>query len=236
MPTNDDSEAFEARRADALARLRLDQLEARITALEMAQERSRFDLLKTPALKPVAVSAFDLFQTPEAIADKMAETCRSSIYCNTPHRLWRERYVSRILEPSAGLGRIVRAIADRIPEASVVMVEDDADCCRELYQACPSAQLYQRDFLELTPEETGLFSGVVMNPPFKQGRDIEHIRHAFNFLMPKGVLVALCYNGVKQTAQLKPWADAWVHLPDGAFKESGTGAGVVMLTKVKRAE
>ena len=79
------------------------------------------------------------------------------------------------------------------------------------------------------------FDAVIMNPPFKRGLDIKHIKHAYQFLRVGKPLVALCYNGKKQNAELKPWADTWEVLPSGTFKESGTGAEVVLLTKVKKA-
>ena len=72
-----------------------------------------------------------------------------------------------------------------------------------------------------------------MNPPFKQGLDIKHIMHAYNQIAIKGMVVALCYDGVRQNRQLKPWADTWEVLPSGSFKKEGTNAGIALLTKRK---
>jgi len=37
-----------------------------------------------------------------------------------------------------------------------------------------------------------------MNPPFHNGADIAHIKHALHFLERDSVLVAICANGPRQ--------------------------------------
>jgi 16S rRNA G1207 methylase RsmC len=97
------------------------------------------------------------------------------------------------------------------------------------------ARLIARDFLEVTPEDAGgPFDAVCMNPPFKQGTDVKHIRHALGMLKPGGLLVSLCYDGEKQNRVLKPIADTWEILPSGSFKSSGTMASVILLTMKRK--
>jgi 16S rRNA G1207 methylase RsmC len=91
-----------------------------------------------------------------------------------------------------------------------------------------ATNLLQRDFLEVAP--AGTFDAVIMNPPFKMGRDIKHIMHALKFLTPGGLLISLCYDGSRQNKQLRPLCDRWNVLPSGTFKSEGTGASVVLLT------
>jgi 16S rRNA G1207 methylase RsmC len=98
------------------------------------------------------------------------------------------------------------------------MIEGDRD-----------ATLRQGDLLEMNIKA----DAVIMNPPFKMGRDIKHILHAFENLAPGGLLISLCYNGVKQNKQLKPLADTWEVLPAGSFKAEGTRAEIVLLTLTK---
>jgi hypothetical protein len=80
-----------------------------------------------------------------------------------------------------------------------------------------------------------------MNPPFERGADIEHILHAMKFLAPAGwdpglmgdkggLLVAICANGPRQQAELKPLATTWEELPEGTFAAQGTNVRTVMLT------
>ncbi len=70
--------------------------------LEMMMEKGRFAALKSrheDGTAPKAVSSFNLFQTPKHIADRMASMLPPEC--------------QRILEPSAGLGRLYRAIRGR---------------------------------------------------------------------------------------------------------------------------
>jgi len=195
-------------------------------AEDMETKRGRFAALKTrheDGTAPRAVTSFNLFQTPEAVARRMAETACALV----PD-------AGRILEPSAGLGRIYRAIKTEAPDARIVMIEEERDCCRELSRDMAGRdgdRLHEGDFLTMDPGDIGgTFDAVIMNPPFKQGRDIKHILHARRFLRRGGVIVSLCYDGARQNAFLKPLADSWEVLPGGTFKEEGTGAGVAMLT------
>ena len=180
----------------------------------LASERGRFGALADPASAPRIVSAFNLFQTPPELADRMMG------YLLT--------YISpgdRILEPSAGLGRLYLAL--RTEHAGpVVMVEQSPECCRELYDMTNddyATKLIQGDFLTKTAEDLGgRFDGILMNPPFKQWRDIKHIDHARKLLRPGGRLVALCANGPRQQAKLTSHATAWIDLPAQSFASEGT--------------
>ena len=91
------------------------------------------------------------------------------------------------------------------------------------------ATLKQGDFLAHDVNSLGgLFDCIIMNPPFKQGRDIKHIRHAITLLKSSGRLVALCANGPRQRRELEPLATIWTELPAGTFE--GTCVNAVMMT------
>jgi len=201
-------------------RLRLLHLREQNEAVgaEMIEEKKRFDRLADPASKPRTVSAFNLFQTPPHIAAQMAALLLPEL---SPG--------SVVLEPSAGLGRLYRATREAGHAGPVVLAEQSPDCCRELYDMTREdrqVKLKQGDFLDMDLEA----DAVVMNPPFKMGRDIKHILHAFDLLKPGGLLVSLCYNGVKQNKKLKPLADSWEVLPANSFKTEGTRAEAALLT------
>ena len=185
----------------------------------MQQEAERFTALEARKA-PAVVSAWQLFQTPEAIADRMA------LIANPQDG-------ERWLEPSAGLGRLYRAIRHR-SAAEITLVENAAECAGELYremQGDDCVTLIQQDFLTCTVEQLGLFDGVLMNPPFKMGTDVKHIRHAMKFLKAGGRIVSLCYAGTKQTAAFKNNPDwTWTDLAPGSFRSEGTGAAVAMIT------
>lgn len=209
-------------------RLRALQTENDLAGVVMGAEAARFAALASrhkDGTAPRAVSSFNLFQTPPELAARMAEALPVL------------GVGARILEPSAGLGRLYHAARARYHEVGIVLVEEAPQCCAELYAMTEHdarATLKQADFLTLTPESVGgLFDAVIMNPPFKMGRDIKHIKHAAGMLRPGGRLVAICANGPRQREQLKPLAEAsggyWEELPANTFKSAATGVNTALL-------
>ena len=86
------------------------------------------------------------------------------------------------------------------------------------------------DFLTWSIHAGALFDRIVANPPFADGQDIAHIQRMIEMLKPGGKLVALCANGPRQQAQLRPLVDTWEDLPEGSFATSGTGVRVALVT------
>lgn len=201
-----------ARESQLTGRLRLRHLLEVTEAVneEMIEERPRFVALAKNEAAPRVVSAHQLFQTPPALAARVVGLLGS---------------LGRTLEPSAGLGRIFHAIRQAAPTAPVVLVEQSPECCGELYRQTEgdaNAELVQGDFLALDAGRLGLFDSIAMNPPFKMGTDVKHIRHAMTLLAHGGRLVSLCANGPKQRAALLPIASEWIELPADSFKSEGT--------------
>lgn len=144
----------------------------------------------------------------------------------------------RVLEPSMGDGAIAReilAIGGRVDgyELDARLAEE---CNDGLGGGCACA-----DFLSVTPEAE--YDRVVMNPPFARQADIKHIRHAFAFLKPDGVLVAVMSLGALWRGNLAA-VDfrRFVHdnggeiarLPDKSFSESGTDVHAAYTVLVAR--
>ena len=162
------------------------------------------------------VSAPQLFETPNDLAMRMVDL--AAIEPN-----------HRILEPSAGLGAILRAIG---PGPDKVAVEINYDLVKGLARAGFSGlHTVHADFLEC--EDLGIFDRVIMNPPFTNGQDIKHIKHAFDLLKPGGRLVAVCANGPRQREKLKPLVEAsggiWEDLPAGTFRHVGTMVNTALI-------
>lgn len=202
------------------ARLRLMSLLER-SALDgerMARKRGRFATIANRhenGTAPVAVSADNLFTTPAPLALRLVDAAGI-----LP--------AHRVLEPSAGTGRILDALAGRCAE--VVAVELCPQLQAILYARYPGVCLKAGDFLGKSASDLGTFDRVVMNPPFRRGLDVRHVLHAITLLRPGGVLVSLVYNGVVQHRHLRPIASTWEVLPDGSFTSEGTSAGVVLMT------
>ena len=160
-----------------------------------------------------AVSAPQFFPTPPEIAKKMVE------YADIETG-------QRILEPSAGTGNIIKAIGDG-PDK--VAVEINQSLCACLTRCGVSGlHIHHENFLECNGN-LGKFDRVIMNPPFENGVDIKHIRHALTFLKPGGKLVALCANGPRQREAFMNEAEHWEDLPAGSFREQGTSVNVALM-------
>lgn len=159
-----------------------------------------------------AATAPQLFPTPPALAARLVQIADI-------------RPGHRVLEPSAGTGRLI----DAMPAGCIVVaVEISQPLALALRPRVQEVRCI--DFLRLTPDDMGAFDRVVMNPPFGQAQDIAHIRHARRFLAPGGRLVALCAAGPRQQAALQPIATTWEQLPPGSFTSEGTGVNVALLT------
>ena len=153
-----------------------------------------------------------LFPTPPALAARMAELAGIE-------------YHDRVLEPSAGTGNILRAIVDAEPTAEIHAVEINRALCDALPAGLMAdGEALCADFLECTTEQLGRFRRIVMNPPFADGLDIKHIKHALHFLARDGRLVAICANGPRQQAELHPLATTWEELPEATFADTNVRA------------
>lgn len=206
----------DSRRRGLLRLARLKEV-AELHAEQMHEQAGRFERLADPASATRAVSAFNLFQTPEPLAARVVR--------QVPR-------LGRVLEPSAGLGRLYRAVRAADPACPVVLVDNSTDCARELYEATKDdgeARLIVADFLTLTPDRLGLFDSIVMNPPFKNGTDIKHVEHARRFLAPGGKLVSIVAAGPRQRAAFFGVADIWSVLPSGSFKSEGTNVETALV-------
>jgi predicted RNA methylase len=218
---------------NAFHRLHQLRMENDAAGFAMQEMKPRFDRLAgrhENGAAPVAVSAYQLFQTPVPIAAQLAALLGLKHGGVDPS-------TARVLEPSAGLGRLIDAILHPIQmpiaPAEVVAVEMEPVLCRHLYENYDSCNgektLYQRDFLTMKPAETGLFDAIIMNPPFHMRSDIKHILHALTFLKPEGKLAAICMKGPHREKALRPLASKWISLDPAAFKETGTHVQTAML-------
>jgi len=90
--------------------------------------------------------------------------------------------------------------------------------------------MYQRDEV-VGVAHRGSWSGydrIIMNPPFSDRRDAEHVRHAYSLLRPGGRIVAIMGEGVffgqdKRAQDFRDWLDSVggtsEKLPEGSFMD-----------------
>lgn len=142
-----------------------------------------------------------------------------------------------VLEPSAGSGAL--ADAAKAKGATVHCIEVQSH-----WAAALRGKGYDTragDFLQQSPVPQ--YDRVVMNPPFDRGRDCDHVLHAYQFLKPGGMLVAVMsaraefatdgrrkalHDLIKQTRGRYPGAN-WFALPERSFAHAGTNVNTVML-------
>jgi len=209
---------------NALTRLQNLRLETQEAGARMDEMRGRFTVLAERhenGTAPQAVAAHQLFQTPEPIAKRLVSLLGAfPPFC-------------RVLEPSAGLGHILRAFPADF-DGGFVAVETDAALCGCLFRMdLPRTRIMQRDFLTVEPSETGLFDCVAMNPPFTMRSDIRHVQHAIRFLKPGGVLAGICMAGPARESALRPMAETWEPLPAGTFRSTGTNVDTILFSICK---
>lgn len=160
------------------------------------------------------------FSTPAELAADMVD--RLAISGREPWRL---------LEPSAGSGAILDAVADLANEPEHIQCHEvSGQLCRILEAKGYDPGNTPGDFL--TADPVAEFDAVLMNPPFEKMQDVDHVRHAFEFLKPGGRLVSIMSPSVffRDTAKAREFREWFEDLGGeveeieaGAFKESGTG-------------
>ncbi len=186
----------------------------------MSALRPRFDLMANRhenGTAPRAVVAHQLFQTPPDLAARLVA-------------LLNLNRSMRVLEPSAGLGRILDAIR-ATPAWDVTAVEIAAECAGELFrQDRPEVKILQRDFLACTVAELGTFDAIAMNPPFTMRADIRHTLHALKFLNPGGTLAGLLLDTPHREKALRHLSASWEPIPAGAFSKEGTRVACILAT------
>jgi hypothetical protein len=143
-----------------------------------------------------------------------------------------------MLEPEAGSGAILDAVSAARPDACLFAFE--RHCSLRDVLEMKGYAIDGADFLEAEPVPT--VDRVLMNPPFENMQDVDHVRHAFKMLRPGGVLVSVMstspfWRDSAKAAAFREWFESvdgeQVELPSGSFKASGTGVETT-LVKISR--
>jgi len=136
----------------------------------------------------------------------------------------------RVLEPSAGKGDILDGLKDHLGSSEQLVACEINPTLRELLEL-KGYTLLQANFLEVKES----FDRIVMNPPFENGQDVDHVQHALKLLKPNGRVVAIMSEGVffrkfkKESEFRELLADKNAFVSDpikGAFKNAFNQTGV----------
>lgn len=168
---------------------------------------------------------FEQFFTPPEVAEQVVDLAQ----------IKGEQYV---LEPSAGEGALVAAVARAHSSAIIHAVELDpvlVGVLRNKFML--RALIGEGDFLTVRMQP--IFDRVVMNPPFGRGADMAHVTRALSLLKPDGILVAImsphwtfASDAAAQAFRglVNDHSHDWTPLPEGSFRASGTNVNTGFLT------
>lgn len=188
-------------------------------------------VLETGLMPPKNPTAF--FPTPKAVVYEMLAFLDTYKY--NDEDCW-------ILEPSAGQGGILELAKARFPKANFDVVEYldlNAQVLRD-----KGYRVYEQDFMNFVPEQK--YHLILMNPPFSLEEDkyawISHTQKAFELLREDGMLVAIVpasikFNSLVKVEEFRSQVEVFggiEDLPEGAFKESGTGVATCLIYMEKK--
>lgn len=198
--------------------------EERLTPEQEKQRQLRAEIAK---VKTYNIEGF--FPTPDELIDKMIDAAELFDDCS-------------LLEPSAGIGSILDRVVARGFNCRM-------DCVERQYSLENILKLkgYNsscEDILETTKVTGSKWDRILMNPPFENGQDVQHIKHCYDtFLKDGGILVAIASagtmsNSTKKYLEFREWLSnksATITNNGQAFKEAfnSTGAATVMIKLVK---
>lgn len=167
------------------------------------------------------------FPTPRSIISRMLELAEIS-----PEH--------RVLEPSAGKGDILDLVKDHHPDVELTAIELNSTLHEVL--SLKGHEVIHGDFLE----HRGEYDRVIMNPPFENAQDIDHVQHAYAQLAAGGRLVSVMSEGPffrqdSKASEFRRWLDelnaTTEELPHGAFqgveafRQTGVKTRLVIIDK-----
>ena len=170
------------------------------------------------------------FPTPESVARTVLHHAK----------VLSDRLPLSVLEPSAGTGNLARLAAQ--VGAEVDCVEIQPGFADQLVAEGIYRNVWCNDFLKRAAKP--IYDRILMNPPFENGADMEHVERAVACLKPGGILVAVMSSmagqrrGRKDKAfatRLTEWSASETELPRNAFADVGTNTAC-KLVRIQREE
>lgn len=199
--------------------------------LEHRAERRGDNPVKIAERELIGKDLPGFFPTPRPVIERMLELA----HIENHHR---------VLEPSCGKGDILDAIREQHPELELHAIERNYTLSDVL--AAKGHAVEFTDFLD----HQGSYDRILMNPPFENSLDAEHVQHAYTLLAPGGRLVSVMCEGpffrsdVKSVA-FRDWLAAvggeTEELPadafqgQEAFRETSVRTRLVTITKEAHA-
>lgn len=142
----------------------------------------------------------------------------------------------KVLEPSAGSGAILDELDQWGPE-DIAVTCYEVNCTLANILEAKGYPVHGSDFLRAL-ESDRRYDRVLMNPPFEKQADIDHVLMALEVLEPGGRVVAIMSaspffrdNGKSRLFRriLEDHTSEVIDLPEGSFKDSGTGVNTKLV-------
>lgn len=170
-------------------------------------------------------TAFEFYPTPPSVIDLMLQ--KANIHDN-----------QLILEPSAGKGDIIDKVVAYNQTVNVDFCEFNRYNSEILELKCYNK--IGTDFLLVDTEKSVKYDRILMNPPFEDRADIEHIRRAFSLLKDDGILVSVITaksisNSTPETSKMRKDAELWgeiVELDEDIMKTEAERKATVTIALV----
>lgn len=198
------------------ALIELDGIKAK---LKQPKQKTTIETMERDLKRKIRLNrnAFnDFFPTPQTISQDIVELADI-------------KPGMKVLEPSAGNGELAQAAANAGGDVDVVELAGDL-------RAILSEKGFNLIGDDFTKHQSGPdYDRIVMNPPFSNDQDIDHIYHAFNMLKPGGRIVAITSSMAgnrsnNKNKQFREWLDNLNaeerDLPSDAFMDSLNPTGV----------
>ena len=198
-----------------------------ISGVEVSPEQKKMQEIRDLERKFIGRDIPGFFPTPATLAQEVVKLARindGDIVC----------------EPSAGLGHIAEVIRDQHPGAELTCIEYNSSLAEALTKK--GFNTINGNFLYHAPGDKAenTYDKIVMNPPFENGQDIEHVMNAWDLLKPGGRIVAImAANKEKQDQKTRKFAEFLEETgaviepnPPGAFLSSFRPTGVNTITVI----
>jgi hypothetical protein len=132
------------------------------------------------------------FETPEALADRMRDLAAVTTF-------------DRVLEPSAGRGRLIANLPLR-QQITAIEIDPSRAAHLAMMPHCREGAMSvsQTNFLDHVGKGSGyfgtFFNAILMTPPRRLNEDLRHVMAAWDCLAPGGTLVAVISPGWEHPA------------------------------------
>lgn len=179
-------------------------------------EQKKLDPIKQMERALIGTKIDGYFPTPRTIVEQMLELAEIEDSMT-------------VLEPNGGKGNIADLIRERHPQAKLSVIEINSRL-RDILIA-KGHNVVGWNFLE----HQGSYDRVLMNPPFEEHQDIQHIKFAHSLLNPGGKVVAIMsespfFRMDKESVSFRDWLESVggtnEKLPSGSFLDSERSTGV----------